>query len=255
MGDITPEAIAPAIVLIAVGGLEIVRGWRPVSSSTTRRWFANLSLFGLSFGLGYLMAPVVTALVAMSNVHLGLAERIDGTALRIAAAILSLDFLDYGLHRASHGIGLLWRVHQPHHSDLDLDVTTTLRHHPFEAAVASVVLGGGGALLGFAPREIAIYGAVALSVQLVAHANVALPRGLTDLFAPVLVTPDFHRLHHSRRRIEADANYGQVFSFWDRLLGTRRTGEARDVAFGVDAHDEVASQRLSWLLAQPMLSG
>jgi sterol desaturase/sphingolipid hydroxylase (fatty acid hydroxylase superfamily) len=50
-----------------------------------------------------------------------------------------------------------------------------LRHHPFEAAVTSVVLGGGGALLGFTPGEIAIYGAVALSVQLVAHANVVLP--------------------------------------------------------------------------------
>jgi sterol desaturase/sphingolipid hydroxylase (fatty acid hydroxylase superfamily) len=191
----------------------------------------------------------------MADLHLGLAERIDGTALRIAVAILSLDLLDYGLHRASHGIALLWRVHQPHHSDIDLDVTTALRHHPFEAAVTSVVLGGGGALLGFAPREIAIYGAVALSVQLVAHANVALPRGLTAFFAPVLVTPDFHRLHHSRRRIDADANYGQVFSFWDWLLGTRRTGEARDVAFGVDGHGEAASQRLSRLLVQPMLRG
>src|SRR5205085_8465145 len=29
MGDITPEAIAPAIALVVVGGLEMVRGWRP----------------------------------------------------------------------------------------------------------------------------------------------------------------------------------------------------------------------------------
>jgi sterol desaturase/sphingolipid hydroxylase (fatty acid hydroxylase superfamily) len=255
MGGISLEAIAPAFVLIAAGWLEMVRGWRPLSTSTTGRWIANLSLFSLSFGLGYVVAPFVAAAVSMADLHLGLAERLGGAVPRIAAAILGLDLLDYGLHRASHRIAVLWRVHQPHHSDVDLDVTTALRHHPFEAAITSVVLGGGAALLGFAPREIAIYGAVALSVQLVAHANVALPRRLTDVVAPVLVTPDFHRLHHSRRRIEADANYGQVFSFWDRLLGTRRMGEARDVAFGVDGHGEAASQSLVRLLVQPMLRG
>src|ERR1051326_6035289 len=167
MGGLPPEAIVPTIVLVVAGWLEMVRGWRPLSASTARRWTANLSLFGLSFGLGYVMAPLVAAVVAMADVHLGLAERIDGIVLRVAAAILALDLLDYGLHRAAHGIALLWRVHQPHHSDLELDVTTAFRHHPFEAAITSVVIGGGGGLLGFAPREIAIYGAVALSVQLV----------------------------------------------------------------------------------------
>jgi sterol desaturase/sphingolipid hydroxylase (fatty acid hydroxylase superfamily) len=253
MGGLSPEAIAPTIVLLLAGWLEMVRCWRPVSASPTRRWVANLFLFGLSFGVGYVMAPPVAAVVAMADIHLGLAERIEGTALRVAAAILCLDLLDYGLHRASHRIALLWRVHQPHHSDLDLDVSTALRHHPFEAVVTSVVIGGGGALLGFAPHEIAIYGAVALSVQLVAHANIALPQRLTDLLVPVLVTPDFHRLHHSQARSEADANYGQVFSFWDRVFGTRREGEVGDVIFGVDGCSEASSQRLSRLLTQPML--
>jgi len=255
MDGLTPEAIAPTIVLLAASLLETARAWRPVSTSTTRRWTANLALFGLSLGLGYVMAPLVAAVVAMAGIRLGLAERIDGPALRIAAAILSLDLLDYALHRASHRVALLWRLHQPHHSDLELDVTTTLRHHPFETAVTSVVIGGGGALLGFTPREIAIYGALALSVQVVAHANIVLPRRLTDLLAPVLVTPDFHRRHHSRMRSEADANYGQVFSFWDRLFGTRRIGEACDVEFGVDGYRDAASQRLSRVLAQPFLRG
>jgi sterol desaturase/sphingolipid hydroxylase (fatty acid hydroxylase superfamily) len=255
MGGLTPEAIAPAIVFVLVGALETVRGWRPISASVTGRWTANLSLFGLSFGLGYVMAPLVAAAVSMADVHLGLAERIEGTSLRIGAVILSLDLFDYALHRASHRVALLWRVHQPHHSDLELDVTTALRHHPFEAAVTSVVIGGGAALLGFTPREIAIYGALALSVQLVAHANVILPRRLNDLLAPILVTPDFHRLHHSQTRSEADANYGQVFSFWDWLFRTRRKGDGGDVAFGVDGYREARSQRLSRILVQPIVRG
>jgi sterol desaturase/sphingolipid hydroxylase (fatty acid hydroxylase superfamily) len=252
-GGITLAAVTPTIVLLLSGGLEMTRPWRPASKSTKRRWSINLGLFSLSFGLGYLIAPLVAAVVALTGVQLGPAGSIDGIVLRVAAAILSLDLLDYALHRASHWIPLLWRVHQPHHSDPELDLTTALRHHPFEAVVSSIVIGGGGILLGFLPGEVAIYGALALSVQLMAHANVVLPRLLADLLAPVLVTPDFHRLHHSRLRCEADANYGQVFSFWDRLFGSRRTAESSDIEFGVDGCHEARSQQLFSLLAQPML--
>ncbi|HXQ49874.1 MAG TPA: sterol desaturase family protein [Stellaceae bacterium] len=255
MGGVTLEAVVPTIVLLVAGSLEMVRRWRPMSDATARRWTANLVLFGGCYAVGYLMAPLVAFLVALANIHLGLMERVEGPILRAAAAIVVLDLLDYALHRASHKVAWLWRVHQPHHSDLELDVTTALRHHPFEAAVTSIVLGGGGTLLGFAPREIAIYGALAISVQMIAHANIVLPQRLTDLLAPVLVTPDFHRLHHSRTRAEADANYGQVFSFWDRLFGTRCVGDAGNVAFGVDGYIEPASQRLSRVLAQPLLPG
>jgi sterol desaturase/sphingolipid hydroxylase (fatty acid hydroxylase superfamily) len=253
MGGLTPEAIAPTLVFLVAAGLEMLREWRPLSTAIAHRWIANLVLFALCVGLGYVMAPLVAALVEMVGLPSGPARYIDGALPRAAAAILCLDLLDYGLHRLSHRVPLLWRMHQPHHSDLDLDVTTALRHHPFEAAVTSVVIGGGGALLGFTPREIAIYGALALSVQIVAHANLILPRRLGDLLAPVLVVPDFHRLHHSRNRSEADANYGQVFTFWDRLLGTQRLEDPAKVSFGVEGCLEAASQRLVRVLAQPVL--
>jgi sterol desaturase/sphingolipid hydroxylase (fatty acid hydroxylase superfamily) len=253
MGSVTPEAIAPVIVFLVAAPLEMFREWRPISTSPARRWTANISLFALCFGVGYVMAPMVAALVQMTDLPLGPAKHIHGAVLRAAAAVICLDLLDYGLHHLSHRVSVLWRMHQPHHSDLDLDVTTALRHHPFEAAVTSVVMGGGGALLGFAPREIAIYGAVALSVQIMAHANLNLPRRLSNLLAPVFVVPDFHRLHHSQHRFEADANYGQVFSIWDRLFGTQRTEDARKVSFGIDGCLDARCQHLLRILAQPML--
>jgi sterol desaturase/sphingolipid hydroxylase (fatty acid hydroxylase superfamily) len=253
MGGLTPEAIAPTVVLLVAGLLETVRRWRPVSSGTMRRWTANFVLFGLSLGMGYALAPLVAAAVALADLHLGLAERLQGTLLRIAAAIFCMDFLDYLLHRASHRIPLLWRVHQPHHSDIELDVSTALRHHPLEAAVGSVVLGGGCALLGFSPGEIAIAGALNLSVQIVAHANIVLPPRFTRVLAPVLVTPDFHRFHHSRSRMEADSNYGLTFSFWDRLLGTQRIGAPDDISFGVEGYCDAPSQGLLRLVMQPLL--
>jgi sterol desaturase/sphingolipid hydroxylase (fatty acid hydroxylase superfamily) len=253
MSGITPEALLPALVLVLAGALEIVAPWRTLQGPAGRRWINNLGLFGLCFGLGYVMAPFVAYAVAAVGLPPGPLAHIAAPSIRILLAIVILDLLDYGMHRALHRFPLLWRVHQPHHSDVELDVTTALRHHPLEAALTSVVLGGGGALVGIAPREIAVYGALALGVQLVAHANLTLPRRLAAFVAPVLVTPDFHRLHHSRMRRQADANYGQLFSFWDRLFASRQHGEIDTIAFGVEGCDEAAARTLPRLLAEPLL--
>jgi sterol desaturase/sphingolipid hydroxylase (fatty acid hydroxylase superfamily) len=54
-----------------------------------------------------------------------------------------------------------------------------------------------------------------------------------------LSTAEAHRWHHSRRREEADANYGQVLLIWDLLFGTRRMSQVlpppTEVGFDGDA--------------------
>jgi sterol desaturase/sphingolipid hydroxylase (fatty acid hydroxylase superfamily) len=253
-GVASPGALFSAALLVLAGICELARPRRPSGEQTAQRWIGNAGLFVLSFGLGYLIAPLVAALVATGGIRLGLLDDVASPALRLVVAIVSLDLLDYALHRASHRIGPLWRIHAVHHSDTELDVTTTLRHHPVEAAVSSLVIGGGGALLGFSPGEIASYGLLALGVQLVAHANFALPAPLERLLAPVLVTPDFHRVHHSRRRPETDANFAQAFSIWDRVFGTYRLRPEPEIDFGLDEFRETAAQRLDRLLLQPIMA-
>ncbi|HUB95705.1 MAG TPA: sterol desaturase family protein [Stellaceae bacterium] len=250
MHGLTFAVIAATVVVVCAGAAEMICPWRPGGIETARRWSTNVALFALSYGLGFAVTPIVAAMAAM--VHLSLVRSLNAEVLRLAAAFICLDLLDYALHRASHRVDWLWRLHQAHHSDVKLDVTTTFRHHPFEAATTSVVIGGSGLLMGFSIPEIAIYGAVSVVIQVVAHANVALPRQLTDLIAPVLVTPDFHRIHHSRQWSEADTNYGQIFSFWDRMFGSLRVGDAHAVEFGLDPRGKPQYQRLSALLAQPL---
>jgi sterol desaturase/sphingolipid hydroxylase (fatty acid hydroxylase superfamily) len=36
-------------------------------------------------------------------------------------------------------VPFLWRFHAPHHSDPDVDVTTSVRHHPIEYVLCSAV--------------------------------------------------------------------------------------------------------------------
>jgi sterol desaturase/sphingolipid hydroxylase (fatty acid hydroxylase superfamily) len=50
----------------------------------------------------------------------------------------------------------------------------------------------------------------------------------------VLVTPAMHRVHHSKRQIETDSNYGSVLSIWDRLgRSFRRRRDGSAIEFGL----------------------
>jgi sterol desaturase/sphingolipid hydroxylase (fatty acid hydroxylase superfamily) len=100
------------------------------------------------------------------------------------------------------------------------------------------------------PVVLAVFETVDLFVNLLTHANLAIPNSGERLLRLLFVTPHLHRLHHSPLRIETDSNYGNVFSFWDRAFGTYRgetiqSGPA--LRFGLD---EVSSDRASDLQAQ-----
>ena len=71
----------------------------------------------------------------------------------------------------------------------------------------------------------------------------------------LLVTPDFHRMHHSAERRFTNSNYGMLLSCWDRWLGTASApclGEpARRLVLGLEYFRAPAEQRLGRMLAQP----
>src|SRR5215469_10049234 len=50
---------------------------------------------------------------------------------------LLLDVMRYLVHRCEHAVPFLWRFHALHHSDPDVDVTTSVRHHPVEYVLAT----------------------------------------------------------------------------------------------------------------------
>ena len=65
-----------------------------------------------------------------------------------------------------------------------------------------------------------IYGLVAISFQLAQHANIKMPVLLDRMLRWVVITPDVHRLHHSREMLESNRNFGTVLIWWDWLFGT-----------------------------------
>ena len=212
------DGVLGSVLIVVVVGLELVRGNAP-TGDTKQRWLSNWSLYGIELASQLLLAPLVTAALDALAARATWAAAIPGWA-ELPAGLLALDLGAYWQHRLSHRIGLLWRIHAVHHSDRALDVTTTLRHHPAEIIPAALAVGLCGALLGVSAWTVALYATLALAVQLLAHADLGLPRGLMRMVGFVLVTPEMHGLHHSRLLRETDSNYGQLFSFWDRLFGS-----------------------------------
>ncbi len=221
------------------------------------RWVSNFSLFVLSLACTALLTPSLTWLTNMvlERSPLRWAPGEFGFWLHLVYACLVLDALNYVLHRAMHKFPMLWRLHALHHTDVSLDVSTTVRHHPLEAIVTASIMGIAGALLGCSAAEVAVYAVLETVVQLVAHADVRLPRFLESAVERILVTPKFHRMHHSSEASETDSNYGQVFAFWDGLLGTSSglaEGARAAIEFGLKKFRDSRSQRLDQLLLLPV---
>jgi sterol desaturase/sphingolipid hydroxylase (fatty acid hydroxylase superfamily) len=154
----------------------------------------------------------------------------------LVAGFLLLDLLRYLVHRCKHAVPFLWRIHALHHSDPDVDVTTTVRLHPIEYLLNSVVFWLTAILLGMPATVLLTYGLASFAIEAVQHGNVRLPERLEQYLQPVLVTVDMHRTHHSVSFAQASCNYSTVFSVWDRLFGsyTRLTRAQHDrIVFGV----------------------
>ena len=138
----------------------------------------------------------------------------------VPAAIIALDFVSYGWHRANHVVPFLWRFHQVHHSDPAFTVTTAVRFHPGELLLALPLR-----LLAVAAFGVSISGVIAFELtfafaNFVEHGNIDLPRRLEARLSRALIVPALHRRHHSRTQRRLNSNYGTIFSFWDQLFGS-----------------------------------
>lgn len=168
-------------------------------------------------------------------------------------AVLLLDAWMYVWHRVNHQIPFLWRFHRVHHNDPTMDVTTASRFHTGEIALSSALRIGVILLLGVHLWELVLYETVMFAVVQFHHANVGLPAGVDRALRAVIVTPNMHKVHHSRYQPETDSNYSSLFSVWDRVGRTFRLREdPSTIELGLHGWDAPEDQRLSGMLWAPL---
>ena len=247
--------------VIGVGGLilllllELVCPFRRPVESRWRRDAINLCITGsnallLTVLLGGL---IVSAYQAFELHRVGLLHRLGiGGWWNAALTLLFLDGVTYGWHRAYHGLPLMWRMHRVHHSDRDLDVTTSGRFHLTEMVLSAL----------FRLLVIALWGAGVASIVLfeilfglcnqLEHANLHIPEPFETWLRWVVVTPDMHRIHHSQVAEHTNANYSTIFSVWDRLFGTYRFGaDQRALLIGLPEYPRPEDVAFGKVLALP----
>jgi len=147
-----------------------------------------------------------------------------------------LDFGEYVYHLIMHKVKRLWMFHIVHHSDQNVDVSTTLREHPGENFIRLSftllwVFISGTAFWILMLRQI-----IQVFTTLFAHMNYRLPNKIDNVIGLVFITPNLHQVHHHYKQPYTDCNYGDVLSIWDRIFGTFKKLPAEDLVFGVDTY-------------------
>ena len=165
-----------------------------------------------------------------------------------------IDLAVYLFHKALHTYPLLWRFHLVHHSDLAVDVTTSVRHHIVEALMLAILIAMLILLLGAPAISIFLYQVVHFFVSIFSHANIRLPPSIDRILRLTIITPDFHRIHHSADKRYTNSNYGNVLTWWDYLFAsyqTRTQDNQESMMLGLEYYRSNREQIIDRLLTQP----
>ena len=143
-------------------------------------------------------------------------------------------------------------IHLVHHSDHKVDTTTANRHHPLESLIRFTFTLLATLIVGAPIAYVLLYQSLSVISTQFNHANIKLPKKIDKFISYVLVSPDMHKIHHHYRLPYTDANYGNIFSIWDRIFGTYMDLDREKIIYGVDVFpDENKNSKIGELLKQP----
>ncbi len=167
--------------------------------------------------------------------------------------VLLMDFFGaYLPHFVEHKVPPLWMVHLVHHTDHKVDTTTANRHHPLESVIRYVFTLFSVFVIGAPIAIVMLYQSMSLVATQFSHANIKLPKKVDKALSYFLVSPDMHKVHHHYVLPYTDSNYGNIFSVWDRFLGTYKELDREKIIYGVDVFpDEIENGKVWSLLKQP----
>jgi sterol desaturase/sphingolipid hydroxylase (fatty acid hydroxylase superfamily) len=169
-----------------------------------------------------------------------------------AVSFLLMDLAWYYWHLANHRVPLLWRFHNVHHIDPDLDVSTAFRFHFGEIAFSSAFNLVQVSLIGLSTWAFTAYQTAFLAEVLFHHSNLRLPIRFERLLSKIIVTPRMHGIHHSQVHRENNSNFGTVFTWWDRLHRTLGLNIPQSrVVVGIPAYSRADDNRLGNALLMP----
>lgn len=173
---------------------------------------------------------------------------------KLFAGVMLFDFTTYWIHRASHKIPLLWRLHRVHHSDSTVDSSTTFRFHPLEIIfiyqIGNILA---VAIFGLEINSLVIYYFLIYIFFFLEHSNLNYPNWINNIFGLIFVTPDYHKIHHHKNQFYTDSNFADIFIIWDRVFGTFKTLPVEKVEYGLEEFEGEGKQTFFYLMKNPFI--
>jgi sterol desaturase/sphingolipid hydroxylase (fatty acid hydroxylase superfamily) len=143
--------------------------------------------------------------------------------IRVVAGVLLLDYTLYWWHYLAHRLPVLWRFHQVHHLDQEMDATTALRFHFGEITISLAFRAAQIAVIGASPVTVSVWQVFLFLCILFHHSNVRLSVLSERILAHLVITPRLHGIHHSIVSAEVNSNWSSGLTVWDWLHSTLRT--------------------------------
>ena len=219
------------------------------------RLFINFAISGLAFLTAMIAVrpSALGTLVWASRESFGLVQLVPAPAwTRFLVGFVLLDLSFYYWHVINHKVPFLWRFHNVHHIDPDLDVSTGFRFHFGEVLMSTVFRVTQVSVIGPSFATFMAYELVFQANTLFHHSNLRLPIHVERLLNVVLVTPRMHGVHHSQVRRETNSNFGVVFRWWDALHRTLRLNIPQSgIEIGVAGYSRPEDNRLWHALTLP----
>lgn len=224
------------------------------------RWINNFGLIIISSVLVRFIFPTAAVGIALlvEENHWGFLYSFGlPFPVHFFAAFILMDLSLYFQHIMFHALPLFWRFHRVHHSDLDCDITTGLRFHPFEMVISILIKFVTIASIGAPVIAVVIFEIILNAAAMFTHSNIKMTKSIESLLRWFIVTPDMHRIHHSLNVYETNNNFGFFISIWDRFFGTYLKQPEKgheNMQIGLKNFRKGRWQDLRWLIYLPFVS-
>lgn len=190
----------------------------PAERGQSRRGrLRNVAFIAIFLFVGSLFVALIYATIPVEPRLLP--DRGLGVSLLLVFAYIFLgDFIFYWYHRAQHAWGWFWPIHELHHSDAELNASTSMRTYWLERPLQTLAIAiPVDRLVGGDPTAILVLPFLLTGWLFFTHANIRLHLGR---LTPVITGPQLHRIHHSILPEHRDKNFAQFFPILDIVFGT-----------------------------------
>jgi sterol desaturase/sphingolipid hydroxylase (fatty acid hydroxylase superfamily) len=150
----------------------------------------------------------------------------DIPGVSLVIYLVLFDFVGYWLHRAQHQFNWWWALHAVHHSQRQMTLWSDNRNHLLDDVIRATVMALLARVVGVEPGQFVAITVITQLMESLQHANLRWSFGA--LGERLVVSPRFHRLHHSigighesgGRGTLGGHNFGVLLPIWDVIFGT-----------------------------------